>query len=147
MSERTGLRIDSPAEKPLALSISDMAALSRLLDEALPLNEADRCRWLEALAPEYQNLTQVLREALSPAAIERSDYLKLTTLPSLGADDNAALVGAGGLQPGERLGPYELVRPLGAGGHEEGRWKIVNKCASETRVGRASGDSTQDFES
>jgi tRNA A-37 threonylcarbamoyl transferase component Bud32 len=119
MSERTGLRIDSPAEKPLALSISDMAALSRLLDEALPLNEADRCRWLEALAPEYQNLTQVLREALSPAAIERSDYLKLTTLPSLGADDNAALVGAGGLQPGERLGPYELVRPLGAGGMAE----------------------------
>ena len=36
-------------------------------DEALPLDDAGRRRWLEFLAPEYNELAEPLREALSPA--------------------------------------------------------------------------------
>ena len=43
-----------------------MALMSRLLDEALPLDEADRRGWLEKQAPEYPDLAQHLREALLP---------------------------------------------------------------------------------
>jgi serine/threonine protein kinase len=96
-----------------------MAALSRLLDEALPLDEAGRCRWLETLPAEYQDLHQVLRDALSPAAIQNLDLARLVTLPALGAIDDAGVAATGGLQAGERLGPYELIRPLGTGGMAE----------------------------
>lgn len=32
--------------------------MSRLLDEALPLDEADRRAWLEKVSPEYPDLAQ-----------------------------------------------------------------------------------------
>src|SRR5207253_2900198 len=50
----------------MGLSIPQMALMSRLLDEALPLDAPGRRRWLEALSPEYQSLAGALREALMP---------------------------------------------------------------------------------
>src|SRR5439155_1193586 len=50
----------------MGLSIPQMALMSRLLDEALPLDAQGRRRWLEALSPEYQSLAGALREALMP---------------------------------------------------------------------------------
>lgn len=90
----------------MTLSVSQMAVMSRLLDEALPLDEAGRRLWLEALPAEHQDLRQYLREAL------------------LSPQERIPLDGIGGalgeaLKPGARIGPYELLRCLGAGGMAE----------------------------
>jgi eukaryotic-like serine/threonine-protein kinase len=94
----------------MGLSIPQMALMSRLLDEALPLDAQGRRRWLDALPPEHQSLAQALREALLPAgeggltkALERSP----------GDDLNRIRVGP---QPGELLGPYRVIRLIGEGG-------------------------------
>jgi len=48
------------------LSAAQMAQMSRLLDEALELDEPGRRRWLEALDPEHRDLEAALRRALLP---------------------------------------------------------------------------------
>ncbi len=50
----------------MVLSAAQMAQMSRLLDEALPLDEAGRRRWLQQLAPEHEELGTALRQALLP---------------------------------------------------------------------------------
>jgi serine/threonine protein kinase/TolB-like protein/Tfp pilus assembly protein PilF len=97
-------------------SISQLALMSRLLDEALPLDAAGRRSWLETLSPEYQDLAQVLREALLPADSHAADPKALETLPKFASAHAASGSAANGLQPGARVGPYELIRLLGAGG-------------------------------
>jgi eukaryotic-like serine/threonine-protein kinase len=82
-----------------------MSQMSRLLDEALELDEAGRRRWLDAIAAEHRELELALRRALLPDAGAPQGF----SLPEL----NAA---AGALQSGERVGPYRLVQPLGIGG-------------------------------
>ena len=54
----------------MRLTIQQMALMSRLLDEALPLDEAARSRWLADLSAEYQDLAQALRAALLPEESE-----------------------------------------------------------------------------
>ena len=95
-----------------------MALMSRLLDEALPLDEAARRRWLEALSPENQELSQPLRQALLPEFNQPSDWEGLFTLLEPGAEGRATPA-VTGLQSGARVGPYELIRLLGAGGMAE----------------------------
>jgi len=89
--------------------------MSRLLDEALPLDETGRRRWLESLSPEYQDLAQTLRAALLPDAT-RSAELDSFLGSSPGLQSVAA---TSGLQPGAKVGPYELIRSLGQGGMAE----------------------------
>jgi serine/threonine protein kinase/Tol biopolymer transport system component len=96
-----------------------MALMSRLLDEALPLDAAGRRLWLEQLSPEYRELAQYLREALLPGDSQAAEMKSLSTLPKLGAAGEQAPVAASGLQSGTRVGPYELIRLLGAGGMAE----------------------------
>jgi serine/threonine protein kinase/TolB-like protein/Tfp pilus assembly protein PilF len=96
-------------------SIPELALMSRLLDEALPLDAAGRRSWLEALSPEYQHLASALREALMPGDSSAADSKALQTLPKFASTD-AASGSANGLQSGARVGPYELIRLLGAGG-------------------------------
>jgi serine/threonine protein kinase/Tol biopolymer transport system component len=96
-----------------------MAAMSRLLDEALPLDAAGRQAWLEALPAEHQQLAQALREALlsdgAPAAgLERLSPRVLAAFAELAGGTRA-----GRLKAGARVGPYELIRPLGSGGMAE----------------------------
>jgi eukaryotic-like serine/threonine-protein kinase len=98
----------------MKLSIPQIALLSRLLDEALPLDAGDRRLWLDKLPPEYQDLAPALWSALLAGDSQPADFVGLATLPSLGSANDA--VAANGLQPGARVGPYELIRPLGAGG-------------------------------
>lgn len=98
----------------MALSIPQMALMSRLLDEALPLDEEARRRWLEALSPEHRFLADALQHAL---------------LPGAATEDSAALLEAGtggyvdrlrgGPRPSEAVGPYRLIRLLGQGGMAE----------------------------
>jgi serine/threonine protein kinase/TolB-like protein/Tfp pilus assembly protein PilF len=96
-----------------------MALMSRLLDEALPLDEAGRRRWLDALSPENQELSQPLREALLPEFNRPSDRDGLFTLLEADAAEERAAPAVTGLQSGARVGPYELIRLLGAGGMAE----------------------------
>jgi serine/threonine protein kinase/Tol biopolymer transport system component len=103
----------------MTLSIAQMAAMSRLLDEALPLDAAGRRAWLAALPAEHQELAQTLREALLPdeaqgAGLEPLSPQAMAALADLSGGTRASL-----LQPGARVGPYELIRPLGAGGMAE----------------------------
>jgi tetratricopeptide (TPR) repeat protein len=70
----------------MRLTIQQMALISRLLDEALPLNEAARRRWLADLSPEYQDFAQVLRAALltdATKSVEVQSFLE--TPPTLQA--------------------------------------------------------------
>jgi len=98
----------------MGLSIQHMALMSRLLDEALPLDAAGRQRWIDALSPEYQVLAGALREALLPAAAGS----KSAGLPILGTGNHLERIG-GGPGPGEPVGPYRLIRLLGEGGMAE----------------------------
>ena len=99
----------------MRLTIPQMASMSRLLDEALPLDETGRRRWLENLSPEYQDLAQALRAALLPDATRSAELESfLESSPSLQDVD-----GASGLSPGAKVGPYELLESLGRGGMAE----------------------------
>ena len=95
-----------------------MARLGELLDEALELTPEQRCVWLDSLPEKDQPLVQALRESLmsdDPAsaiggALDRMPRIEATGAPDGGRIDRHA---------GERLGAYELLRPLGAGGMAE----------------------------
>ena len=102
----------------MRLSASQIALMSRLLDEALPLDDAGRRRWLEELPAEYADLLSALRQALLPEYHQSPDGKSFATFLE-SADEQAGRVEPTGLQPGERVGPYELIRLLGAGGMAE----------------------------
>lgn len=93
--------------------------MSRLLDEALPLDAAGRRVWLENLSPEYRDLAQHLRAALLEEDSGAADFLSLSMPPKLDFSEHAGPMAASGLQSGTRVGPYELMRLLGAGGMAE----------------------------
>ena len=125
----------------MALTPEDISALSRLLDEALLLPAADHEAWLARLPlPEQvhvprlssmlarhsqdtqytqntqntQNRSAPLGAAgsASPAAARPSDSGRgagLRQLPRLGGGEPVA-------EPGDRVGPYRLLREIGRGG-------------------------------
>jgi serine/threonine protein kinase len=98
----------------MRLTIQQMALMSRLLDEALPLDEADRRQWLEDLSPEYKELALALRAALLPEESQAAQVQSLQELPDL-----QGIAPSSGLEPGVQVGPYELIRSLGSGGMAE----------------------------
>jgi serine/threonine protein kinase/tetratricopeptide (TPR) repeat protein len=99
----------------MKLTVRQMALMSRLLDEALPLDLAARRRWLAELSPEHQDLAPALRAALLPDATGSAEVQSLLDQPA-GLQDVAV---ASSRQPGARVGPYELLRSLGQGGMAE----------------------------
>ena len=99
----------------MRLTIQQMALMSRLLDEALPMDEADRRQWLADLSPEYQDLAEVLQAALRSDATKSAEFQSFLEMPPVLQDVDAA----SGLQPGANVGPYVLLRSLGAGGMAE----------------------------
>jgi TolB-like protein/serine/threonine protein kinase len=103
----------------MELSTAEIALMSRLLDEALELDDAGRHAWLESLSPEHRSLAPALRAALLKGAEQEEVFRALATPPKFdsGAEPDAAPTS--GLQAGVRLGPYELIRLLGAGGMAE----------------------------
>src|SRR5271165_1671757 len=103
----------------MGLSIPQMARMSRLLDEALPFDAAARRAWLEALPTDHQDLAQALRDALLPGDAELAELEKFAVLPELGAASEVEMPSGIGLQIGARVGPYQLIRILGAGGMAE----------------------------
>jgi len=103
----------------MALSIPQMARMSQLLEAALALDEAGRRVWLERAALEHPDLAAALREALLPGAAQAAQLQDLMSLPKLAAGADASAPSASGLAPGARVGPYQLIRRLGAGGMAE----------------------------
>jgi tetratricopeptide (TPR) repeat protein len=91
----------------MSLGPADIASLSRLLDEALELNPAEREAWLGALPSADQPHAARLRDMLAARTETRGG--RLSTLPKLGPDDATA-------RTGERVGPYRLIREIGHGG-------------------------------
>src|ERR1700756_4253226 len=102
----------------MGLSAFQMAQMSRLLDEALPLDAAARRSWLERLAAEYRDIAPALWEALLPGESRVGAPRALEILAKLPAA-RASGGSARSLQAGPRVGPYELIRALGAGGMAE----------------------------
>jgi serine/threonine protein kinase/tetratricopeptide (TPR) repeat protein len=102
----------------MILSNQEMARLGELLDEAMTLTPEQRHVWLDSLPEKDQPLVQALRESLmsdDPAsalggALDRMPRIEATGALEGGRIDRRA---------GERLGAYELLRPLGAGGMAE----------------------------
>jgi eukaryotic-like serine/threonine-protein kinase len=100
----------------MALTADQIAALSRLLDQALPLDDEGRQRWLEDLSSEHRALLPALRQALlleeNPTIVNEL----FATLPRIAPVSGVQTLLASGLQTGQRIGPYQLVRELGIGG-------------------------------
>jgi eukaryotic-like serine/threonine-protein kinase len=92
------------------LTATDIAALSRLIDELLALPADDRSAWLTALAPADQHLMPALRGMLAEHEGARAPAVG-AELPTLGDTPDT-----GTPQPGERVGPYQLLRQIGQGG-------------------------------
>ncbi len=103
----------------MALSIPQMARMSQLLEEALALDEAGRRVWLETATRAHPDLAAALREALLPGAAQAAQLQALMSLPKLVAAAEVSAPAASGLAPEARVGPYQLIRPLGAGGMAE----------------------------
>jgi len=103
----------------MTLSIAQMAAMSRLLDEALPLDAAGRRAWLAALPTEHQELAQTLREALLPEEPQAAGLEPLSAQAMAAFADFSGATRSSHLKPGARVGPYELIRALGSGGMAE----------------------------
>jgi len=91
------------------------AAISALLDEALALDGSAREAWLADLEGRDPEQAAAVRRLLAAQTLTTGpDLLSSGLPPQLLAD---ALAGAGATcQPGTMIGPYRLVRPIGAGG-------------------------------
>jgi len=100
----------------MRLTTEQLTRMSRLLDEVVDCDEAARERWLQALGAEHRDLEPALRRALLPRDDQAAGDGPLASFPKLaGADVQIA----SGLQEGELVGPYRLMRLLGAGGMAE----------------------------
>jgi serine/threonine-protein kinase len=94
----------------MTISPADWKRLSPLLDQALDLAPAQRAAWLASLPHEHADLRDALAELLSHGrAIETDDFL--ARLPPFSGQPTGL-----GLHPGGLVGPYRLLRELGAGG-------------------------------
>jgi eukaryotic-like serine/threonine-protein kinase len=103
----------------MPLSVTEMVQLSRLLDEAIPLDTAGRRRWIEQLPPEQRKLTAALRQSLLMQDRTGSATIGLETLPRIQGRPEAEAGQLSDLRAGQRVGPYLLVCQLGAGGMAE----------------------------
>ena len=101
----------------MPLTAQQMTRMSHLLDEALPLDASERRLWLQALSAEHADLALALREALLPEDYDTSAASRLLTMFTDGEEDESGEMS--GLKPGAQVGPYELIRLLGAGGMAE----------------------------
>ncbi|MGZ5734153.1 MAG: serine/threonine-protein kinase, partial [Caldimonas sp.] len=96
----------------MPLSTSELATLSGLLERGLDLPADERASWLDSLPDEHSSLQPMLKQLLARADAPETDDL-LHTLPKI---DRGRALSDADHGAGERVGPYELLRPLGHGG-------------------------------
>jgi serine/threonine protein kinase/TolB-like protein len=87
--------------------------LSHLLNQVIDADDAAREQWLRDLPPEHADLEPALRRTLLPA----DGGAALDAL--LAQPLRLEALGGSGLRAGDRVGPYQLLRLLGAGGMAE----------------------------
>ena len=97
----------------MSLTNREMARLGELLDEALELTPEQRCVWLDSLSSFDQPLVRTLRDALLVDDTGASGPLDRPPRIETGGGEEGK---AAARKAGERLGAYELLRPLGSGG-------------------------------
>jgi serine/threonine-protein kinase len=97
----------------MSLTNREMARLGELLDEVLPLTLEQRSAWLDSLSSGDLPLLRTLRVALLAGETETGGPLDRPPRIETGSTEEE---GAAGRHAGERLGAYELLRPLGSGG-------------------------------
>ncbi len=102
--------MDTP---PLKATPERLRGLNALLEVALALPEAQLEAWLASLPPEQQAQVPLLRAMLARADHETDDFLRAPAAQSLA---QLAQWDAPPDQPGDEVGPYRLLRELGAGG-------------------------------
>jgi TolB-like protein/predicted Ser/Thr protein kinase len=102
----------------MSLSKREMTRLGELLDEAMTLTPEQRFVWLDSLPEQDQPLVKALRESLLSDDPDSAIGGALERMPRFEAT-GAAEGGKIERRAGERLGAYELLRPLGAGGMAE----------------------------
>jgi serine/threonine-protein kinase len=111
--------------KPLQPIAARWPEIEALLDEALALPAPQRPGWIDGLSQRAPDLRDTLAELLrGHAQAETDDFL--ATLPPLGpaaapaeaaaAPAEAAAAPAEEEYPGQRVGPWRLLSPLGRGG-------------------------------
>jgi serine/threonine protein kinase len=97
----------------MAFTGKQLARLGELLDQSLPLSLDERRAWLETLPAEDEPLRRTLSDALL------ADVPAARAAALLSEPPQFAVRAAIEHRAGERLGAYELERPLGAGGMAE----------------------------
>jgi len=95
-------------------SVDNWARLSALLDDALTLPVDQRGDWLERLSPDQSDLKPALRDLLARAAVDTGDFMRAPV--RLRGTGDGVPVGSTATQTGMLVGPYRLVREIGAGG-------------------------------
>jgi serine/threonine-protein kinase len=94
----------------MTINVALWKRISPLLDTALDMPPAQRAAWLAALPAEYADLREPLTDMLSRGrAVETDDFLD--RLPPFSAPPTGLT-----LQANSVVGPYRLLRELGAGG-------------------------------
>lgn len=105
----------SPTSPALAFSDEWWGEYSRLTEDAMALQPADRPAWLADLAPHLAPLRDALTTFLRELdAVQTGGYLETPAALSTGSAP-----GNGARLAGQRIGPYTLLRQLGAGGMGE----------------------------
>jgi eukaryotic-like serine/threonine-protein kinase len=94
--------------RPARTDAADLKQLNALLEAALALPAAERAAWLRALPFEQQRLVPMLMSMLDRATVETDHFMRGSAHARLEviADD----------APGDIVGPYRLLAPLGHGG-------------------------------
>jgi serine/threonine-protein kinase len=98
---------------PSAVDSDRLRRINALLETALALPADERDRWLRTLPPEQQSFVPLLGAMLARAAVETDNFMQrpvaVTADAVLGHDAPVD-------QAGDEVGPYRLIRELGAGG-------------------------------
>src|SRR5919108_3552749 len=88
--------------------------IERLLDAALALTPEERVQWLDRACPGDPELRREVERLLG--SCEAAGSFLEEPAPAVAAGVVANVDVGETLEPGERLGPYEIVRQLGSGG-------------------------------